>query len=170
MTTSQAMGTSCPKSPYKAFGRSSRSEIMMECEAIKRAALKRESQKLGAMRSAFELSGESSRNRSTPHFRAGEQIQVFIFESVGNQRLLEICRRLHDRIARHRSHFLSDVHKSRSEESYREHRDSGRFGRTRPSTLRARHEGSSEEFSRIRQASFEARAGVETYDSRQGGN
>jgi len=94
---------------------------MLECEAIKRAATRRDPQKLEAIRKGFELSGETSRDRTPRQFRAGEQIHVFIFESLGNQRLLEIYRRLHDHIARHRIHFFSDVHEGRPEQSYREH-------------------------------------------------
>jgi DNA-binding GntR family transcriptional regulator len=94
---------------------------MLECEAIKRAALKRDPQKLEAIRSAFELSGGASRDGLPRKFRAGEQIHVFIFESLGNRRLLEIYRRLHDHVARHRNHFFSGLHEGRPEESYREH-------------------------------------------------
>jgi DNA-binding GntR family transcriptional regulator len=94
---------------------------MLECEAIKRAATKRDAQKLEAIRRGFELSGEASQGDSTRRFRAGEHIHLFIFESVGNQRLLEIYRRLHDHIARHRNYFFSDLHEGRPEQSYREH-------------------------------------------------
>jgi DNA-binding GntR family transcriptional regulator len=94
---------------------------ILECEAIKRAATKRDPQKLAAIRRDFELAGESSRDGSPRQFRAGEHIHLFIFESLGNQRLLEIYRRLHDHIARHRNYFFSDVHEGRPEESYGEH-------------------------------------------------
>ena len=94
---------------------------MLECEAIKRAALKRDAQKLEAIRSAFESSGGPSRDGSPRKFRAGEQIHTFIFESLGNRRLLEIYRRLHDHIARHRNYFFSDAHVGRPDESCREH-------------------------------------------------
>jgi DNA-binding GntR family transcriptional regulator len=94
---------------------------MLECEAIKRAATKRDPQKLEAIRRGFELSAEASQDDSARQFRAGEHIHIFIFESVGNQRLLEIYRRLHDHIARHRNYFFSDVHEGRPEKSYREH-------------------------------------------------
>jgi DNA-binding GntR family transcriptional regulator len=89
---------------------------MLECEAIKR-----DPQKLAAIRKSFEVSGGSSQNDSPREFRAGEHIHIFIFESLGNQRLLDIYRRLHDHIARHRNFFFSDVHEGRPEESYREH-------------------------------------------------
>jgi len=94
---------------------------ILECEAIKRAAAKRDPQKLAEIRSGFELAGGVSRGDSPRRFRAGEHIHLFIFESLGNQRLLEIYRRLHDHIARHRNYFFSDVHEGRPEESYREH-------------------------------------------------
>jgi GntR family transcriptional regulator, rspAB operon transcriptional repressor len=94
---------------------------MLECEAIKRAAAKCDPQKLMEIRRAFELSREIPPNGSPREFRAGEHIHIFIFESLGNQRLLEIYRRLHDHIARHRHFFFSDVHEGRPEQSYREH-------------------------------------------------
>ena len=93
---------------------------MLECEAIKRAAAKRDPQKLDAIRKSFEVPA-ISQDGSPRQFRAGEHIHVFIFESLGNQRLLEIYRRLQDHIARHRNFFFSDVHEGRPEESYREH-------------------------------------------------
>jgi len=94
---------------------------MLECEAIKRAALKRDPKKLAEIRRAFALSEGSWQNGLPREFRAGEQIHVFIFDSLGNQRLLEIYLRLHDHIARHRNYFFSDVHEGRPEKSYREH-------------------------------------------------
>jgi len=94
---------------------------MLECEAIKRAALKRDSQKLEAIRRTFEPRENSSPDDESPHFRSGDQIHSFIFESIGNQRLMEIYRRLLDHIVRLRIHFFSDAHQGRSEESYREH-------------------------------------------------
>ena len=93
---------------------------MLECEAIKRAAAKRDPQKLDAIRKSFEVPA-ISQDGSPRQFRAGEHIHVFIFESLGNQRLLEIYRRLQDHIARHRNFFFSDVHEGRPGESYREH-------------------------------------------------
>lgn len=65
---------------------------MMECEAIKRAALKRKSQKLGAMRTAFELSGESSRNRSPP-LRLAQESRLTIHAKVGIERTRKFGRR-----------------------------------------------------------------------------
>jgi DNA-binding GntR family transcriptional regulator len=94
---------------------------MLECEAIKRAATRCDPQKLMEIRRAFESSRDSPPNDSPREFRAGEHIHIFIFESLGNQRLLEIYRRLHDHIARHRHYFFSDVHEGRPEQSYREH-------------------------------------------------
>jgi DNA-binding GntR family transcriptional regulator len=94
---------------------------MLECEAIKRAAVKCEPQKVTELRQSFESARESSQDGAHRQFRAGEQIHIFIFESLGNQRLLEIYRRLHDHIARHRNFFFSDVHEGRPEKSYREH-------------------------------------------------
>jgi DNA-binding GntR family transcriptional regulator len=94
---------------------------MLECEAIKRAATKCDPEKVAEIRRAFERSRKSSLNGSHRRFSAGEHIHIFIFESLGNRRLLEIYRRLHDHIARHRNFFFSDTHEGRPEKSYREH-------------------------------------------------
>ncbi len=94
---------------------------MLECEAIKRAALRRDSQKLAMIRKAFESREDISLDGSPPHFRSGDKIHAFIFESIGNQRLMEIYLRLLDHIVRLRIHFFANSHQGRSEESYREH-------------------------------------------------
>jgi DNA-binding GntR family transcriptional regulator len=94
---------------------------MLECEAIKRAALRRDPQRLAAVRTAFEAREDIPVDAGPPHFRSGDKIHAFVFESVGNQRLLDIYLRLLDHIVRHRIHFFSNSHRGRSEESYREH-------------------------------------------------
>jgi DNA-binding GntR family transcriptional regulator len=94
---------------------------ILECEASKRAALKHDPGKLEAIRKAFESAQESSPGGLPSHFRAGDQIHAFIFESLGNQRLLEFYRRLLDHIVRHRIHFFSNSPVGRSEASYKEH-------------------------------------------------
>jgi GntR family transcriptional regulator, rspAB operon transcriptional repressor len=94
---------------------------MLECETIKRAAIKHDPNKLFALRRSFESREDSSSDGEPSHFRSGDHIHAFIFESVGNQRLMEIYQRLLDHIVRHRIHFFSDDHQGRSEESYREH-------------------------------------------------
>ena len=94
---------------------------MLECAAVKRAALKCDPQKLEAIRRAFDTRENTFLDDEPSHFRSGDQIHAFIFESIGNQRLMEIYRRLLDHIVRHRIHFFNDAHQGRSEESYREH-------------------------------------------------
>jgi DNA-binding GntR family transcriptional regulator len=89
--------------------------------AIKRAALRRDPGKLEAIQKAFESSEQPSQDSPSRHFRSGDQIHAFIFESIGNQRLMEIYQRLQDHIVRHRIHFFSNFHVGRSEESYKEH-------------------------------------------------
>lgn len=94
---------------------------LLEGEAIKRAALRRDPGKLEAIQKAFESSEQSSQDSPSRHFRSGDQIHAFIFESIGNQRLMEIYRRLQDHIVRHRIHFFNNFHVGRSQESYKEH-------------------------------------------------
>ena len=94
---------------------------ILEGEAIKRAALRHNPEKLEAIRRAFESSEGSSQGSPSRRFRSGDQIHAFIFESIGNQRLMAIYRRLQDHIVRHRIHFFSDPHEGRPEESFKEH-------------------------------------------------
>jgi DNA-binding GntR family transcriptional regulator len=94
---------------------------ILEGGAIKRAALRRDPGKLEAIQKAFESSEQSSQGRPSRHFRSGDQLHAFIFESIGNQRLMEIYRRLQDHIVRHRIHFFNNFHVGRSQESYKEH-------------------------------------------------
>lgn len=94
---------------------------ILEGEAIKRVALRHDPERLEAIQKAFESSEQSSHGSPSRHFRSGDQIHAFIFESIGNRRLMEIYRRLQDHIVRHRIHFFSNSHVGRSEESYREH-------------------------------------------------
>jgi DNA-binding GntR family transcriptional regulator len=94
---------------------------ILECEAIKRAAVRLDPGKLQAVRRAFELSETSSPRGTGGLFRSGDQIHAFIFEALGNARLLEIYRRLQEHIVRHRLHFFSKSHAGRPEASYREH-------------------------------------------------
>lgn len=94
---------------------------MLECEAVKRAALRRDPQKLDAIRTAFDSRETAVPDDERPQFRSGDQIHAFIFESIANRRLMEIYQRLLEHIVRHRIHFFSDSHQGRSEESYKEH-------------------------------------------------
>jgi DNA-binding GntR family transcriptional regulator len=94
---------------------------MLECEAVKRAALRRDPQKLDAIRAAFDSREAAVPDGEQPQFRSGDQIHAFIFESIANRRLMEIYQRLLEHIVRHRIHFFSDSHQGRSEESYKEH-------------------------------------------------
>jgi len=92
---------------------------MLECEAIKRAAVKCDPERLAEIRRAFEAGAEGEPGARP--FRSGDQLHAFIFESLGNRRLLEIYRRLQDHIVRHRHYFFNGAAKGRPEGSYQEH-------------------------------------------------
>ena len=94
---------------------------ILECEASRRAALKHDPEKVKAIRKAFESAQDSRAGGLPKHFRSGDQVHAFLFESLGNQRLLEFYRRLQDHIVRHRIHFFSNSHVGRSDDSYKEH-------------------------------------------------
>lgn len=94
---------------------------ILECAAIKRAALKRDPVKLDGIRKAFENATDSTRDGWPRNLRSGDQIHSFIFESLENQRLLEIYGRLQDHIVRHRIHFSNGSRGGRPEQSYAEH-------------------------------------------------
>ncbi len=93
----------------------------LECEAIKRAIAKVDLSKIKLLKEKF-ISSESENGRPAPsHFRSGDQIHTFIFETLGNSQLMEIYRRLQDHVVRNRIYFFDQSHPGRSEESFREH-------------------------------------------------
>ncbi|NWF93827.1 MAG: GntR family transcriptional regulator [Syntrophaceae bacterium] len=94
---------------------------ILECEVIKRAVNKVDPAKVRLLRDRF-VSSESENSRSAPsHFRSGDQIHTFIFETFGNRRLMEIYKRLQDHVVRNRIFFFDQSHPGRSEESFKEH-------------------------------------------------
>jgi DNA-binding GntR family transcriptional regulator len=96
---------------------------ILECEVIRRVVgqgLVREARAL-AIRKEFEASKGKGRPTSRSYFTPGDQIHVFVFECLGNSRLLEYYRRLQAHIERNRLYFFSNFHEERSEQSFREH-------------------------------------------------
>jgi len=93
---------------------------ILECEVVKRAALKSDPDKVESIKKKFEAESNGDKN-SRDHFRAGDRIHTFVFESFGNKRLLEFYKRLQEHIIRMRLNFFSELHQERSEQSYREH-------------------------------------------------
>ncbi len=94
---------------------------ILECEAVKRAVMKVDPAKIKLLRDKF-ISSESENGGAAPrHFRSGDQIHTFIFETLGNNRLMEIYKRLQDHVVRNRIYFFDQSHPGRSEESFKEH-------------------------------------------------
>ncbi len=94
---------------------------ILEGEVIKRAVTKAESGKIRILRDKF-ISSESENGRATTsHFKSGDEIHTFIFETFGNNRLMEIYKRLQEHVVRHRIYFFDQSHPARSEESFKEH-------------------------------------------------
>jgi len=93
---------------------------ILECEVVKRAALKSDPDRVESIKKKFEAESNGDKN-SRDHFRAGDRIHTFVFESFGNKRLLEYYKRLQEHIIRMRFNFFSELHQERSEQSYREH-------------------------------------------------
>jgi DNA-binding GntR family transcriptional regulator len=93
---------------------------ILECEVVRRAALKSDPEKVESIKKKFEAESNGDKN-SRDHFRAGDRIHTFVFESLGNKRLLEYYKRLQEHIIRMRLNFFSELHQDRSEQSYREH-------------------------------------------------
>jgi len=94
---------------------------ILEGEVIKRAVMKVDSGKLKILRDKF-ISSKSENGRSTTsHFKSGDEIHTFIFETFGNNRLMEIYKRLQDHVVRNRIYFFDQSHPDRSEESFKEH-------------------------------------------------
>jgi DNA-binding GntR family transcriptional regulator len=96
---------------------------ILECEVIRRVVaqgLVREARAL-AIRKEFEASKGKGRPATRGYFTPGDQIHRFIFECLGNNRLLEYYSRLQEHIERNRLYFFSNFHAERSEQSFREH-------------------------------------------------
>jgi len=94
---------------------------ILEGEVIKRVVMKVDSGKLKILRDKF-ISSESENGRSiTTHFKSGDEIHTFIIEAFGNNRLMEIYKRLQDHVVRNRIYFFDQSHPGRSEESFKEH-------------------------------------------------
>ena len=94
---------------------------ILECAAIRRAAMKVDPEKVEAIKKKFVSSESVSRKVSPGHFKSGDEVHTFIFEAFGNDRLMEIYRRLQDHIVRTRIHFFNQSPSGRSGESFKEH-------------------------------------------------
>jgi len=94
---------------------------VLECEVIRRAALKADPERVGAIREKFVSSESDSKKASAGHFKSGDEVHAFIFETFGNKRLKEIYKRLQDHIVRSRIHFFNQSPSGRSEEAFKEH-------------------------------------------------
>lgn len=93
----------------------------LECEAIKRAVTKLDTDKLNLLKEKFISSGSDNGGSGSSHFKSGDPIHTFIFETLGNRQLSEIYRRLQDHVVRNRIHFFGQSDSGRSEESFKEH-------------------------------------------------
>ena len=93
---------------------------ILECEVVKRAALKSNPDEVESIKKKFETESNGDKN-SGDHFRAGDRIHTFVFECLGNKRLLEYYKRLQEHIIRMRLNFFSELHQDRFEQSFKEH-------------------------------------------------
>ena len=94
---------------------------ILECEAIKRAVTKVDSAKIKLLKEEFVSSEIENGKTAKSHFRSGDQIHTFIFETLGNNRLMEVYKRLQDHVVRNRIYFFDQSHPGRSEEAFKEH-------------------------------------------------
>lgn len=94
---------------------------ILECEAVKRAALKTDPQKIEWVRKKFESTETNGDRNPRNCFKAGDRIHSYIFETFGNNRLNEIYRRIQEHVDRMRIHFFAQPRGERSEQSYKEH-------------------------------------------------
>jgi len=94
---------------------------ILEGEVIKRAVTKVDSGKIKILRDKFISSESENERAATSHFKSGDEIHTFIFETFGNNRLMEIYKRLQDHVVRNRIYFFGQSHPDRSEESFKEH-------------------------------------------------
>jgi DNA-binding GntR family transcriptional regulator len=94
---------------------------ILECEVIRRAALKGDPERIEGVRKKFEFLESNGEKTPKSQFKAGDRIHAYLFESFGNNRLNEIYRRLLEHVERMRIYFFTQAHEERSEESYKEH-------------------------------------------------
>jgi DNA-binding GntR family transcriptional regulator len=94
---------------------------ILEGEVIKRAVTKVDLSKLKILRDKFISSERENERAGISHFKSGHEIHTFIFDTFGNNRLMEIYKRLQDHVVRHRIYFFDQSHPDRSEESFKEH-------------------------------------------------
>lgn len=94
---------------------------ILECEAIKRAIMKVDKEKLRLLREKFSASENEKGKSELSFFKSGDEIHTFIFETLGNTRLTEIYKGLQDHIVRHRIYFFNQSPSTRSQESFQEH-------------------------------------------------
>jgi DNA-binding GntR family transcriptional regulator len=93
---------------------------ILECEVVKRAALKSDPDKVENIKKKFETESNGDKN-SKNQLKAGDRIHAFIFESFGNKKLLEYYTGLQEHITRMRLNFFSELHQDRFEQSFKEH-------------------------------------------------
>ncbi len=94
---------------------------ILECEVIKRAALKGDLEKINGIRKEFEFSESNGGKNLKDQFKAGDRIHTCIFENFGNKRLCEFYKRMQDHVERMRIHFFNQSHEERWDQSYKEH-------------------------------------------------
>jgi GntR family transcriptional regulator, rspAB operon transcriptional repressor len=94
---------------------------ILECEIIRRAALKGDPERIEGVRKKFEFLESNGEKTPKSQFKAGDRIHAYLFESFGNNRLNEIYRRLLEHVERMRIYFFTQTREERSEESYKEH-------------------------------------------------
>jgi len=94
---------------------------VLECEVIRRAALKADPERVEAIREKFISLESNNKKASAGHFKSGDEVHAFIFETFGNKRLKEIYKRLQDHVVRSRIHFFNQTPSGRSEEAFKEH-------------------------------------------------
>lgn len=94
---------------------------ILECEAIKRAVTRVDRDKIRLLKDQF-LSSENEKDKpELSYFKSGDSIHTFIFETLGNNRLIEIYKGLQDHIVRNRIYFFNQSQSTRSKESFQEH-------------------------------------------------
>lgn len=94
---------------------------ILECEVIKRVAVKVDLNEVEAVRRKFESTEKKGGKNPRDHFKEGDQIHSLIFEASQNGRLIEIYKRLQEHVERMRLYFFNQVHQERSVKSYEEH-------------------------------------------------
>lgn len=95
---------------------------ILECEAARRVVGKPNTEKrLDQLMNKFVHPENEALRVTASSFKSGDQIHLFLFEALENERLFSIYRGVHEHVVRIRHYFLDRYDPKRMRESFEEH-------------------------------------------------